>query len=152
MLESLPELATLRRFADRIYWVFDASEAFHQARCRRAAVVRDPVFQAVPELVKALKQPEEEKSPKLMAYLRNPLSRRVRTYNHAGRTDRMFRFLEKVRYKRRRRRTLVRFVVLTLDGIWKEWTLAETKRTDPSKAARCGKKLSHDRQQSCRVA
>jgi hypothetical protein len=64
----------------------------------------------------------------------------------------MFRFLEKVRYKWRRRRTLVRFVVLTLDGIWKEWTPAETKRTDQSKAARCGETPSHDRQQSCRVA
>jgi transposase-like protein len=152
MLEYLPELATLRRFADRIYWVFDASKDFHQASCRRAVVVRDPVFQAVPELVKALKQLDEEKFPKLMAYLKNPLSRRVRTNNHVERTNRMFRFLEKVRYKWRRRRTLVRFVVLTLDGIWKEWTPAETKRTDQSKTARCGKTQSHDRQQSCRVA
>lgn len=152
MLEYLPELATLRRFADRIYWVFDASKDFHQASCRRAAVVRDPVFQAVPELVKALKQLDEEKFPKLMAYLKNPLSRRVRTNNHVERTNRMFRFLEKVRYKWRRRRTLVRFVVLTLDGIWKEWTPAETKRPDPSKTARCGKTQSHDRQQSSRVA
>src|SRR3954454_1126157 len=44
MLEYLPELATLRRFADRIYWVFDASKDFHQAGCRRAAIVRDPAF------------------------------------------------------------------------------------------------------------
>jgi transposase-like protein len=152
MLEYLPELATLRRFADRIYWVFDASKDFHQAGCRRAAVVRDPVFQAVPELVKALEQLDEEKFPKLMAYLKNPLSRRVRTNNHVERTNRMFRFLEKVRYKWRRRRTLVRFVVLTLDGIWKGWTPAETKRTDQSKTARCGKTQSHDRQQSSRVA
>jgi transposase-like protein len=152
MLEYLPESATLRRFADRIYWVFDASKDFHQASCRRAVVVRDLVFQAVPELVQALKQLDEEKFPKLMAYLKNPLSRRVRTNNHVERTNRMFRFLEKVRYKWRRRRTLVRFVVLTLDGIWKEWTPAETKRTDQSKTAQCGKTQSHDRQQSCRVA
>ena len=59
---------------------------------------------------------DEEKFPKLMAYLKNPVSRRVRTNNHVERTNRMFRFLEKVRYKWRRRRTLVRFVVLTLDG------------------------------------
>ena len=31
MLEYLPELATLRRFADRIYWVFDTPKDFHQA-------------------------------------------------------------------------------------------------------------------------
>ncbi len=53
-----------------------------------------------------------------MAYLKNPLSRRVRTNNHVERTNRMFRFLEKVRYKWRRRKTLVRFVVMKLDDIW----------------------------------
>src|SRR5512147_1228002 len=152
MLEYLPELATLRRFADRIYWLFDAPKDLHQAGCRRAAIVRDPAFRAVPELVKAMEQIDAEKFPKLMVYLNNPVSRRVRTNNHVERTNRMFRFLEKVRYKWRRRRTLVRFVVLTLDGIWKEWTPAETKRTDQSKTARCGKTQSHDRQQSCRVA
>jgi hypothetical protein len=152
MLEYLPELATRRRFADRIDWVFDTSKDFHQASCRRAAVVRDRVFQAVPELVKALKQLDEEKFPKRMAYLKNPLSRRVRTNNHVERTNRMFRLLEEVRYKWRRRRTLVRFVVLTLDRIWRDWTPAETTRTDPPKTARCGKTQSHDRQQSSRVA
>jgi len=42
----------------------------------------------------------------------------VRTNNHVERTNRLFRFLEKVRYKWRRRRTLVRFVVLKLDEVW----------------------------------
>src|SRR5512135_267211 len=133
MLEYLPELATLRRFADRISWVFDASKDFHQASCRRAVVVRDLVFQAVPELVKALKQLDEEQFPNLMAYLKNPLSRRVRTNNHVERTNRMFRFLETMQYKWRRWRTLVRFVVLTLDGIWRERTIAQAKVTDRSK-------------------
>jgi transposase-like protein len=136
MLDYLPELRALRRFADRIYWVFDTPKDFHQACCRRAALVRDPEFQSVPELVKAMEQLDPEKFLKLMAYLKNPVSRRVRTNNHVERTNRMFRFLEKVRYKWRRRRTLVRFVVLTLDGIWKGWTPAETKRTDRPKTAR----------------
>jgi hypothetical protein len=136
MLEYLPELATLRRFADRIYWLFDTPKDLHQAGCRRAAIVRDPAFRAVPELVKAMEQADAEKFPKLMAYLKNPLSRRVRTNNHVERTNRMFRFLEKVRYKWRRRKTLVRFVVLTLDGIWKERTTAQAKVTDRSKSTR----------------
>src|SRR5208337_3869323 len=78
-------------------------------------------FQAVPELVRAMEQLDEEKFPKLMAYLNNPISQRVRTNNHVERTNRMFRFLEKVRYKWRRRKTLVRFVVLTLDDVWSDW-------------------------------
>ena len=41
MLEYLPELATLRQFADRIYWLFDTPKDYHQASCRRSAIVRD---------------------------------------------------------------------------------------------------------------
>jgi hypothetical protein len=129
MLEYLPELSALRRFADRIYWLFDTPKDLHQAGCRRAAIVRDAAFHAVPELAKALDQIDEEKFAKLMAYLKNPLSRRVRTNNHVERINRMFRFLEKVRYKWRRRKTLVRFVVLKLDVIWSERTKAQEKQT-----------------------
>jgi transposase-like protein len=127
MLEYLPALATLRRFTDRIYWLFDTPKDFHQASCRRSEIVRDPAFQAVPELVKALDQLSAEKFPKMMAYLRNPLSRRVRTNNHVERTNRMFRFLEKVRYKWRRRKTLVRFIVMKLDAIWSDQPPPEAK-------------------------
>jgi transposase-like protein len=134
MLSYLPELVTLRRFADRIYWLFDAPKDFHQASCRRATIVRDAAFQAVPELAKALKQLDAEKFPKLLAYLANPVCRRVRTNNHVERTNRMFRLLEKVRYKWRRRRTLVRFVVLTLDGIWKNSTLESSAASAGSRA------------------
>jgi transposase-like protein len=134
MVSYLPELATLRRFADRIYWLFDTPKDFHQASCRRAAIVREARFQAIPELTKALKQLDEEKFPKLMAYLANPVSRRVRTNNHVERTNRMFRLLEKVRYKWRRRRTLVRFVVLTLDSLWKERATAPSEATAGSGA------------------
>ncbi|QEH38927.1 MULE transposase domain protein [Aquisphaera giovannonii] len=133
MLEYLPELATLRRFADRIYWLFDAPKDLHQASCRRGAIMRDAAFRAVPELAKALKQLDEEKFPKLMAYLARPVGRRVRTNNHVERTNRMFRLLEKVRYKWRRRRTLVRFVILTLDRIWEERAAA---RSAPAAAPR----------------
>ncbi len=152
MLGYLPALATLRRFADRIYWVFDTPKDFHQASCRRAVLVRDPEFQAVPELVKAVKQLDGGKFPKLMAYLNNPISRRVRTNNHVERTNRTFRFLEKVRYKWRRRRTLVRFVVLTLDGIWREQRPDQAKRTGLPNRARCGEPQTQSRQQSSRAA
>src|SRR4051812_15825507 len=127
MLEYLPELATLRRFADRIYWLFDTPKDFHQASCRRAAILRDPAFGAVKELVKAREQLDEPKFRKMMAYLKNPVSQRVRTNNHVERTNRMSRFLEKVRYKWRRRKTLVRFVVLTLDEVWSDWSSSEAK-------------------------
>jgi len=121
MLSYLPELATLREFTDRIYWLFDTPKDYHQASCRRAAIVRAAAFQAVPELVQAMEQFSPEKFPKIMAYLNNPVGQRVRTNNHVERTNRMVRFLEKVRYKWRRRKTLVRFVVLRLDHVWSHW-------------------------------
>src|SRR6185312_16082996 len=138
MLEYLPELRTLRRFPDRIYWLFDTPKDVHQASCRRAAIVRDVEFQAVPELAKALEQLNEEKFPKLMAYLKNPANRRVRTNNHVERTNRMVRLLEKVRYKWRRRRTLVRFVVVTLDRLWRKRPPAQPSAVDRSGARQPG--------------
>jgi hypothetical protein len=94
------------------------SPSYHQASCRRAALVRDAAFRRVPELVKALRQLSEEKFPKIMAYRNSPVGRRVRTNDQVERANRMVRFLEKVRYRWRRRKTLVRFVVLRLDQIW----------------------------------
>jgi transposase-like protein len=152
MLEYLPGLATLRRFADRIYWLFDTPKDLHQASCRRAAIVRDKAFLSVPELVKAMEQVRDEKFPKLMAYLRNPVSRRVRTNNHVERTNRMFRLLEKVRYKWRRRKTLVRFVVLTLEGIWRALAPAKVDRANPSVPVNNGEAQDHAGKRSRKVA
>jgi hypothetical protein len=152
MLEYLPELATLRRFSDRIYWLFDAPKDAQQAGCRRSAIVRDPAFLAVPELAKALEQLDDEKFPKLRAYLKNPMSRRVRTNNHVERTNRMFRFLEKVRYKWRRRRTLVRFVVLVLDATWRAWTPGKAEDADSAKPVGSGTTRVHDGRRSRQVA
>jgi hypothetical protein len=152
MVEYLPELATLRRFAERIYWLFDTPKDYHQASCRRAAIVRNPAFQAVPELVKAMEQMSDEKFPKIMAYLNNPVSQRVRTNNHVERTNRMVRFWEKVRYKWRRRKTLVRFVVLRLDDIWSHWVPPEARETKSPSVGQRRKAQTPTGQEPRRVA
>jgi hypothetical protein len=151
MFADLPELVTLRHFAERVSWLFDAPQDYHQASCRRAAIVRDPVFQAVPELARALEQLSAEKFPKIMAYLNNPVNRRVRTNNHVERTNRMIRFLEKVRYKWRRRKTLVRFMVLRLDLIWSRAAVRTAEERAPRALPRRGKP-EPTRQQPRRVA
>ena len=114
--------------------------------------MRDPTFRAVPELVRALEQLSPEKFPKVMAYLNNPVSQRVRTNNHVERTNRMVRFLEKVRYKWRRRKTLVRFVVLRLDHIWSHWLPAEARKPNSSPILRRPKTQAHTEQEPRRVA
>lgn len=151
MLSYLPELAALRYFADQIHWLFDTPKDYHQASCRLSVIVRDARFRAVPELVKALEQLAPEKFPKIMAYLNDPVSRRVRTNNHVERANRMIRFLEKVRYKWRRRKTLVRFVVLRLDWIWRR-AAAEAGDTRSPRVIRRPTTRASTRQQPRRVA
>jgi transposase-like protein len=152
MLSYLPELATLRRFAERISGLFDTPKDYHQASCRLSAIVRDGAFRAVPELVKAMEQLGPEKFPKIMAYLNNPVSRRVRTNNQVERTNRMIRFLEKVRYKWRRRKTLVRFVVLRLDSIWRHWVAVSARMAKSPQILRRPKAQTSTRQGPRRVA
>src|SRR4051812_8394768 len=95
---------------------------------------------------------EDGRQAKMMAYLKNPLSRRVRTNNHVERTNRMFRFLEKVRYKWRRRKTLVRFVVMKLDDIWSDQSPPEAKATPQPKQGKQRKPQRNDGLQPRQVA
>lgn len=122
MFQYVPELRTLRRFVLKVYRLFDPQLSPHQARCRRAALVKDPAFLADPDLAKALDMLSPEKFDKMIAYLYSPVGQRVRTNNHVERTNRRLRYFEKVRYKWRRRRTIVRFIVLALDR-WRQCRL-----------------------------
>lgn len=120
MLEYLPALQSLRKFADKLHWLFEPEQSEHQAWCRWRALQASAAFQAIPELAKALESLEKKKFAKMIAFLRGPARRRrlTRTNNHVERCNRKLRYCEKVRYKWRRRRTLVRYIVLALDRWW----------------------------------
>jgi transposase-like protein len=119
MQEYLPELATLRAFTSQLYALFEVNQTEHQAKCRRAIFVKKTTYQAIPELAKALEMLVPEQFSKMIAFLRSPAGERVRTNNHVERANRKIRFWEKVRYKWRRRRRLIQFIVLALDHWWK---------------------------------
>lgn len=121
MLKYEPALRSLRKFADKLYLLFEPEQSEHQAWCRWRALQSSAEFKAIAELAQALASLEEKKFPKMIAFLRGPARRRrlVRTNNHVERCNRKLRYWEKVRYKWRRRRTLVRFIVLALDRWWK---------------------------------
>jgi hypothetical protein len=131
MFDYLPELRRLRRFVLKVYRLFDAEQRPHQARCRRAALVKDPEFLADPDLARALVLLRAEKFDKMIAYLHSPAAKRVRTNNHVERTNRRLRYFEKVRYKWRRRRTIVRFLVLAIDR-WHQRRVAAEGRPKPT--------------------
>jgi transposase-like protein len=122
MLEYLPALQPLRKFSDALHRLFAVDQSELQAWYRWHALQRNATFQAIPELAAAMQVLEERKFRKVVAFLRGPAHRRVavRTNNHVERCNRKLRWWEKIRYKWRRRRTLVRFLALALDRWWGE--------------------------------
>jgi Transposase len=115
MFKYLPELRRLRQFVLHIHRLFDPKRSFRRSANQWASLVNTPEYLADPDLARALTMLTAEKFEKMTAYLDSPLGKRVRTNNHVERTNRRLRYLEKVRYKWRRRRTIVRFVILALD-------------------------------------
>ncbi len=118
MLGYLPELEVLRDFVDRLGMLFEEGQGEALAWGRHAALVANRSFLAVPELAKAIGALAAEKFTKMIAFLKSPACRRVRTNNHVERVNRKLRYEEKARYKWRKRRTTVRFLVLLLDRYW----------------------------------
>lgn len=129
MFRYLPSSRMLRDFVLAIYRLFDPEQSPHQARCRRAALVTGAQYPADPDLAKALEMLGAEKFDKMMTFLHSPVAKRVRTNNHVERTNRRLRHFEKVRYKWRRRRTIVRFLVLALDR-WHHQRLTREQHED----------------------
>src|SRR5262245_57807524 len=120
MFQFLPALRTLRQFVLAVYRLFDPEQSPHQARCRRAALVKTREFLADPDLAQALALLTPDKFDQMIAYLHSPAGQRVRTNNHVERVNRRLRYFEKVRYKWRRRRTIVRFIVLAIDRWYRQ--------------------------------
>lgn len=149
MLNDLPELRVLRDFADALHRLFAEGQSEHQAWCRWRALQANARYQAIPELKAALAMLDQGKFRKMIAFLRSPLGRGVRTNNHVERCNRKPRYWEKVRYKWRRRRTLVRFVVLALDHWWKR-VLRDRKRRGQrqAKSRARNRRKSEDNQQT----
>lgn len=120
MLEYVPELRTLRDFADALQRLFAVEQYEEQALERWRRLQANATYLAVPELQKVIETTLSlPKFTKMIAFLRSPAAQQVRTNNHVERCNRKLRYWEKVRYKWRRRRTLVRFLVLALDAWWR---------------------------------
>jgi transposase len=126
MFDYLPELRTLWYFACEARRLFEKEARVQTLWKRRAALLRKEAYQQVPELVEAMEMLETEKFRKMIAFVYSPTAEKVRTNNHVERTNRQFRFSEKLRYKWRRRKWVVRFVLLALDRWWRQADCADT--------------------------
>jgi hypothetical protein len=120
MLEYLPELRTLWEFACEVRRLFEKEARVQTLFKRRAALLRKEEYKEVAELVEAMEMLEEGKFKKAVAFVYSPAAEKVRTNNHVERANRRIRFEEKVRYKWRTRKWVVRFVLLALDRWWSQ--------------------------------
>jgi transposase-like protein len=120
MLAYVAELRTLRKFVDTIHRLFATEQSEHQAWCRWRALQRNPAFQGMTELQQVLEMLDKATFSKMIAFLRCPKNQRVRvrTNNHVERCNRKLRYWEKVRYKWRGCRPLIRFMVLAMNHWW----------------------------------
>lgn len=118
LLEELTSLSsvlrTLRSFTDDVHALFAVRRSKDQAWRIWRRMRRSAKYLGIPSLAKALDVLSKANMVKLLAYLDEPLADRtkIRTNNHAERCNRKLRYLEKVRYKWRRSRTIIRHVLL----------------------------------------
>ena len=104
MFQIAPELEDFRRFNQQFYALFDKTITPQQARYRRTRMVNHPVYQADPFLARALKKLAKDKFENMIVFL--AWENVDRTNNHVERNNRVFRMMQKTRYKRRRTHTI----------------------------------------------
>ena len=109
-----PTLGTLRSFIDDLHELFALRRSKKQAWKIWRRMRRNQAYLTNEHLRKALEVLSKDNMTKLLTYLDDAPSLRskVRTNNHVERCNRVLRYLEKVRYKWRRRRTIVRHILL----------------------------------------
>jgi transposase-like protein len=120
MFDYLPPLRTLWQFATEVSDLFEHGARVQTLWKRRAALLGKGKYQEVAELKEAIEMLEEGKFRKAVAFAHGEAGRKVRTNNHVERANRRLRFAEKVRYKWRRRKWVLRYVLLALDRWWRQ--------------------------------
>lgn len=118
LLRLSPTLRTLRSFVDDLHALFTVRRSKDQAWKIWRRMRRNRSYLANEHLRKALKVLNKDNTIKLLSYLDSPtfIRSKVRTNNHVERCNRVLRYLEKVRYKWRSRRTIVRHILLQFEN------------------------------------
>lgn len=104
LFQIAPELEDVRRFNRQFYALFDKTITQQQARYRRTRMVNNPVYQANSFLTRALKKLAKDKFEKMIVFL--AWENVDCTNNHVERNNRVFRMMQKTRYKRRQTHTI----------------------------------------------
>jgi Transposase len=131
MFDYLPELRTLWNFACETRDLFEKEARVQTLWKRRTALLGKEKYKEVAEVKEAMEMLEEGKFRKMVAFTYGEAGRKVRTNNHVERANRRLRFAEKVRYKWRRRKWVLRYVLLALDRWWRQ-AARPARQADPA--------------------
>lgn len=112
MLTIAPDLKVFRQFNQQFYRLFQRGITKQCARSRRTRMVNNPLYQANAFLAKALKKISKDKFDKMIIFL--GWNDGQRTNNHVERNNRVFRMMQKTRYKRRKTHTIEKALELEL--------------------------------------
>lgn len=112
MFKIAPELKLFRQFNQQFYRLFERGISKPCARSRRRRLVTQASYQANAFLAKALKKISKDKFANMIVFL--GWANGERTNNHVERNNRVFRMMQKTRYKRRKVHTLEKALELDL--------------------------------------
>ena len=112
LFQIAPELTLFRQFNRQFYRLFEKGITKQCARSRRTRMVNNPLYQANAFLAKALKKISKDKFDKMIVFL--GWENGQRTNNHVERNNRVFRMMQKTRYKRRKPHTIAKALELEL--------------------------------------
>jgi hypothetical protein len=112
MITMAPELELFRRFNQQFYRLFEPGIPKQCARYRRTRMGNNAAYQANSFLTKALKKVRKDVFEKMIVFL--GWENVDRTNNHVERNNRVFRMLQKTRYKRRKVHTIEKALELEL--------------------------------------
>jgi hypothetical protein len=112
MITIAPALALFRRFNQQFYRLFEPGITKQCARYRRTRMVNTAEYQANSFLAKALKKVRKDVFEKMIVFL--GWENVDRTNNPVERNNRVFRMLQKTRYKRRKGHTIEKALELDL--------------------------------------
>jgi hypothetical protein len=112
LFEIAPELKLFRQFNQQVYRLFEQGITKQCARSRRTRLVNQAPYQANACLAKALKKIRKNTFDKMLVLL--GWENGQRTNNHVERHNRVFRMMQKTRYKRRKPHTMEKALELEL--------------------------------------
>ena len=137
MFEIAPELKVFRQFNHQFYRLFEKGITKQCARYRRTRMVNNQDYQDNEFLAKALKKLKKDRFEKMIVFL--GWENVECTNNHVERNNRVFRMMQKTRYKRRKNHTIKKALELELYARMLQHPLYQCKTRDVSV---CKKKKS----------